>query len=356
LQLGFFKKQAKPLIGVDISASAVKMVELGGGEGQIQIERHAVVPLAREVVQEGTLNKPEAVEAALREAIERLGGSTRDVVIGLPPAAAISRRLILPADRDEDFIEEQAIDEASRMVPFPLDEISLDFQVLGPTAKNPNENDVLIVVTRRDRIDERLAVAEAVGLHPVIMDVDHYALLRACTGQIDGLLAAGKRIVAIVDLGAQATQVSFLFDNDLVYQREQAFGGQALTQDAARRFDLSLDEAETAKRKSTLPDPFATELVPAFLDAAALEIGRAMQMFFTSTPHQRIDHILVSGGAACLPGVAEVIHSRTQTPTTLADPFAEMLVSSRINHERLAVDAPLLHVACGLALRRFDPT
>lgn len=356
MQPGFFRKQAKPLIGVDISASAIKMLELGDSGGRMRIERHAVVPLPGDAVQEGRLARPDAVEAALRTTWRRLDGAPRDVALALPAAAVITRRLVLPVNCDEEWIEGWAVEEASRMVSFPVDEISLDFQVLGPTAQNPNENDVLIVVTRRERIDERLAVVAAAGLRAAVVEVEHHALLRACAGQIDSLRESSRPIVALADIGSRITQVSFLSGDDLVYQCEQTFGSRDLTEEVARRFGWSLDAAETAGRRGGLPAEFAGELLPAFLDAAALEIGRALQMFFTATAHQHVDHILVSGGAAALPGLAEAIQGRTQTPTALADPFAGMQVSGRVDPGRFASDAARLHVACGLALRRFDPS
>jgi type IV pilus assembly protein PilM len=334
------------------------MLELAeSGNGVYRVERYAIAPISKEAVLDGNIAKPEAVEDALRAAWRQLDTRTRDIVMSLPAAAAISKKLVLPADSDEDYIEEQATTEASQMVPFPMEDVTLDFQVLGPSARNPKENEILVVVTRKDRVDERVAVAEAAGLKTTIMDVDTFATLRTYDLMSSQLPHEGSgQIVAMVDVGSSVTHVNVLHDNELVYQREHAFGGQILTQEIARRFDLPLEEAEDAKRKGSLPESYESEVLRPFLDSVAMEIGRALQMFFASAPYQHVDHILLAGGCAAIPGIDEVVYARTQTSTLIANPFAKMAVSSHIKARQLAVDAPALYVACGLALRRFDPT
>lgn len=342
---------------MDISASAVKMLELADtGNGALRVERYAIAPMPKEAVLDGNIAKPEVVEEALRSAWRLLDSRTRDVVMSLPAAAAISKKLVLPADLDDDYVEEQATTEASQMVPFPMEEVTLDFQVLGPSARNPKENDVMVVVTRKDRVDERVAVAEAAGLKTVIVDVDTFAAMRAYELMTAQLPNEGHgQVVAIVDVGSNVTHVNILHDNELVYQREHAFGGHILTQEIARRFDLPLEEAEDAKRKGSLPENYESEVLRPFLDSVSMEIGRALQMFFASAPYQHVDHILLAGGCASIPGIDEIVFARTQTSTLICNPFAKMAVSSHIKARQLAADAPALFVACGLAMRRFDP-
>jgi type IV pilus assembly protein PilM len=215
----------------------------------------------------------------------------------------------------------------------------------------------LVVVSRRERLEERVALAEAVGLKVVIVDVDSFATLNAYEQLADQLPDNGRnQTVAIIDIGANATHVSVVHDNQLVYQREHALGGYVLTQEIARRYDLPIDEAEDAKRKGLLPDSYESEVLQPFLDAVALEIGRALQLFFGATAYHSVDHILLAGGCAAIPGLDDIVHSRLQTSTLIANPFARMAVSSQVKARELAADAPALFVACGLALRWFDPT
>jgi type IV pilus assembly protein PilM len=292
----------------------------------------------------------------MRAAWKALDTRTRDVVMALPASSVITKNIMLPGGASEAEIDTQVIAEANQVASFPLGDISLDYQILGPSAKNPNENDALLVLARRERVEERVALAEAVGLKAVIMDVDAFATLTAYEQMAFQLPDNGKgQTIAVIDIGAQTTHVNVLHDNLTVYQREHALGGNALTNEISRRFDLPSEEAEDAKRKGLLPDSYESEVLQPFLDSIAQEIGRALQLFFSATSFQRVDHILLAGGCAAIPGLDDVVHSKIQTSTLIANPFAKMAVSSNVKARQLASEAPALFVACGLALRRFDP-
>ncbi len=352
-----FGQESRPLIGVDVSSSAVKMLELAdSGKGMRRVERYAITPLPKDAVQEGAITKPEVVEAAMREAWKLLDTKTKDVAMALPSSSVITKRIMLPGNATEAEIETQVNAEANQVASFPLGDVSLDYQILGPNAKNPAENDALLVLARRERVEERVALAEAVGLKVVIMDVDAFATLTAYEQMAFQLPDNGKgQITAIVDIGANSTHVNVLNDNQTVYQREHALGGNTLTSEISRRFDLPTEEAEDAKRKGLLPDSYESEVLQPFLDSVAQEIGRALQLFFSATSFQRVDHILLAGGCAAIPGLDDVVHSKMQTSTLIANPFSKMAVSSHVKARQLASEAPSLFVACGLALRRFDP-
>lgn len=334
------------------------MLELAEtGKGNYRVERHAIAQLHKDAVSEGKIAKPEVVVAAMNEAWRALGSRTRDIAMALPASAIISKKILVPSKANENEIEAQITAEAHQMASFPVDEISLDYQILGPSPKSPTDNEALVVISRRERVDERVAIAEAVGLRTVIMDVDNLAALAAYTQLASQLPNGGKKqTVAIIDVGANSTHVNILHSNQPVFQRTHAFGGQILTQEIARHFDVSLEEAEDAKRTGQLPDRYRTEVLPTFLDSAAQEIVRSLQLCYSSTPYQNVDHILLCGGCALLPGLDTTIRSRTQANVIAANPFARMALSSRENPQKLNNDAPLLFVACGLAMRRFNQT
>ena len=357
MQFSLFGQKSRPLIGVDISSSAVKMLELAdGGGGALRVERYAVTPLPKETVVDGSLVKPEAVSDALRETWRVLDTRTKDIVLALPASAVTAKKIILPRDTPEADIEIQAITEANQIVSFPIEDVALDFQILGGSPRNPEDSEVLVVVSRKDRIEERIAAAEAAGLRTAVMDVDTYATLRAFEQIAFQLPEDGHNLtVAMIDIGATTTHVNVLHDNLPVYQREHPFGGQILTQEIARRFDMSTEEAEDAKRKGLLPESYESEVLRPFLDAVSVEIQRALQFFFSSTQFQSVDQILLAGGCSAIPSLDEVVFSKMQTSTVLANPFSKMAVSSHVKARQLAIDAPALFVACGLALRRFDP-
>lgn len=332
------------------------MLELAAaGKGAYRVERYAIAALPKDAIADGKINKPEAVEAAMSQAWRALDSRTKDIAMALPVSAVISKKILVPSQANENEAEAQITSEANQMASFPVDEVSLDYQILGPSAKSPTDNEALVVITRRDRVDERVAIAEAVGLKTAIMDVDNFAALGAYPMMAVQVPGSGKKqTVAIIDMGANFTHINILHSNQPVFQRTHAFGGQILTQDIARRFDVSLEEAEDAKRKGQLPDRYKTEVLPAFLETAAQEIMRSLQMCYAATAYQSVDHILLCGGCALLPGLDAAIRNATQANVIVANPFAQMSLSGKVDAQRLANDAPMMIVACGLALRRFD--
>jgi type IV pilus assembly protein PilM len=345
------------MIGLDVSSSAVKLLELGDmGKGLYRVERYGYAPLPKDAIPDGAIAKPEVVEAALRDAWRKLGTRTREVVMSLPTPAVITKKILIPKNISEAEIETQLAAEANQLVALPIEEVSLDYQVLGQNTRNPEDQDALLVVTRKERVEERVALAESVGLKPSVMDVDIYASIAAYEQMAHQLPDDGQaQTVALIDIGAQTTFVNVLHDNQPVYQREHALGGSTLTGDIARRFDMSTEEAEEAKRRGALPESYEAEVLQPFMEMVVQEINRAVQLFFSATPYHKIDHIILAGGCSAIPGLDDLVHRRLQTNTLVANPFTKMSISPEVKARQLAADAPSLMVACGLALRRFDP-
>lgn len=356
IDLTVFNPKARALVGVDISSSAVKMVELSGSaEGGFQLESYAIEPLPEGAVVEGNISNLESVSEVISRSWRRLGTSTRLVAMALPSAAVITKKIILPANLRESEMEVQVESEANQYIPFALEEVNLDFQVIGPVPDTPDEVEVLIAASRKEGVEDRVACAESAKLKPVVMDMEAYASLAAfelVRQQIHG--ADADKVYALVDVGANAMKVAMVKGDQPVYGREQAFGGNQLTQDMVRAYGMSHDEAENLKRTGPLPDNYEAEILRPFLDNLALEVSRALQFFFTSTQYGEVHGIILMGGGALLPGIAQVVAERTQIETLAANPFGRMTLSQHVRPKQLLADAPSLMVACGLALRRFD--
>ena len=356
LDLSIFNPKARSLIGLDISSSAVKMVELGSdGKSGFRVERYAIEVLPRDAVADGNIVNLEATAEAIRRAWKRLATSTRSVAIALPTSHVITKKIIVAAGLREQELELQVESEANQYIPFALEEVNLDFQIVGPAPSSPDEIEVLIAASRKEKVEDRVAVVESAGLKAVVMDVESYAALAAFDLISKQLPEGGKgQVIALVDIGANVMSLTVLRDGQQLYGREQAFGGNQLTQDVARLFGMTFEEAETEKRRNNLPDNYESEVLQPFVESMALEVSRALQFFFTSTQFNQVSHIVLSGGCAVLPGADEAVASRTQINTVVANPFADMLLSERVKAKNLLQDAPSLVVACGLALRRFD--
>jgi type IV pilus assembly protein PilM len=245
--------------------------------------------------------------------------------------------------------------EANQYIPFALDEVNLDFQKIGPAPSSPDEWELLIAASKKEKVQDRVAVAEQAGLRPVVMDVESYAALSAFELIQQQLPEAGEnQVIALIDVGANVMNLTVLRNMQQVYSREGAFGGSQLTQDIARQYGMSYEEAEASKRSGNLPENYQAELLQPFVENMALEVSRALQFFFTSTQYNQVDHIILAGGCATIPGADEAVAARVQVNTIVANPFGNMTLSDKVRAKSLAIDASSLMVACGLALRRFD--
>ena len=286
-----------------------------------------------------------------------MGTSTRNVAMALPGSAVITKKIIVPAGLRDEELEAQVETEANQYIPFAIDEVNLDYQVLGPAPAVPDELEVLIAASKKERVEDRVAVADSAGLKAVVVDVESFSALAAFELIERQLPEAGKnQVVALIDAGANVMNLTVLRNGQQVYAREQAFGGGQLTQDIARHYGMSIEDAEAAKRAGNLPEGYEVELLNPFMENLALEVSRALQFFFTSTQYNQVDHIVLAGGCAVIPGIDEVVATRTQVNTLIANPFANMVLSDRVRAKSLLADASSLMVACGLALRRFDPS
>lgn len=356
IDLTIFNPNSRPLIGLDISSSSIKVVELSRADkGGVKVERYAIELLPRDAVVDGKIVNIEAITETIGKALRRMGTNAKLVAMALPTAAVITKKIILPANLREQEMEVQVESEANQYIPFALDEVNLDFQVIGPASSGPDEVEVLLAASRKEMVDDRVACALGANLKPWVVDIEAFAA-QAAFELVETQLPAGGRdqCLALVDVGANVMNVTMMRNDQTVYSREQAFGGNQLTQDIMRTYGMSIEEAEAAKRSGSLPDNYEKEILAPFLENLALEVSRALQFFFTSTQYTQIDHIVLSGGCATLPNVSEVVFVHTQVNTIIANPFTDMTIASRIKERALLADAPSLMIACGLALRRFD--
>ncbi|MDH2919009.1 MAG: pilus assembly protein PilM [Sideroxydans sp.] len=357
--LDIFQTKTPPLIGIDIGSSSVKLVELSAlpKNAGFMVERYAIEPLPKDAVSDGNINNLDAVAETLRRALKRLGSRIKNASLALPQGAVIAKKIRLPAGLRDEEMEYQVESEANQYIPFALDEVNLDFQVLGEVADNAEEVEVLLAASRKANVEDRVAAAESAGLKAVVMDVETYAAELAFE-QIRSQLPGGARdmCVALIDIGANVTNINVLRNGLSVYTRDQQVGGNQLTALIQSAFGLSLDEAEAGKKNGGLPDNYESDVLSVFRQNIVMEIARALQFFFTSTQYSQVDYLVLAGGCATLPGLDDAVAAKTQVSTMVANPFALMTLSSRIKPRQMQVDAPSLIIACGLAMRRFDPS
>jgi len=342
-------------MGVDVSTSSVKVVELARNRaGRLVLERCGMEPLERGWITDGNIEKFDEVADAVRRAVRKSGSKTKNAAFSLPASAVITKKIILPGGLSEAELEIQVESEANQYIPFSLDEVSLDFCVVGPSDASPGDVDVLIAASRKEKVQDRVGLAEAAGLKAVVVDIEPYASRMACARLVEHLPSNGKdSIIALFEIGALATSMQVLCNGDVLYERDQAFGGAQLSQMIARQYGFSMDEAELKKRTGDMPEDYVPAVLKPFTVSMGQEMSRALQFFFTSTPHNRVDHILLAGGTAGVQGLTEEITAQTSFACMVANPFEDMDMGSSVRASKLAREAPSYLTATGLALRRF---
>jgi type IV pilus assembly protein PilM len=356
LSLGsLFGRQAEPMLGLDLSSSSVKLVELSKTKaGQYVLDRCAIEPLERGWITDGNIEKFDEVAEAVRRLVKKSGTKAKNVAMALPPSAVITKKISLPGGLSEDELEMQVEAEANQYIPFPLDEVSLDFCVIGPSPNASGDIDVLIAASRREKVQDIQGLAESAGLKPVIVDVESYASRMAAKRLIANLPEQGVgAIVALFEVGALTTSMQVIRDDEVLYERDQAFGGAQLTQLIVRQYGFSLEEAEAKKRSGELPEDYDSSVLKPFIESMVQEIGRALQFFFTSTPYHKVDYIMLAGGAAALPGLTDAMTQQLNFPCSLVNPFEGMEIGSGVRLKKMTREAPSYLTSCGLAMRRF---
>ena len=350
-----FKKKTNPLVGIDISATAIKLLELSKSGGRYHVESYAVEPVPANSVVDKNITDMDAVGEAIGRAVKRSGTKLKTAAAAVAGSSVITKVITMPAELSEIELESQIELEADQYIPFPLEEVAMDFEVIGPSADNPDRVDVLLAASRSENVELRQATLEIGGLEAKLIDVEAFALENTVAMLAnDQLGGAEDQIIAVADIGSTVTTFSVLENLKIIYSREQQFGGAQLTEEIQRRYGLSYEEAGLAKKQGGLPDNYGPEVLEPFKDSIAQQISRAQQFFYSSSSITNIDHLILAGGCSSTEGIAELVESKIGIPTIVANPFANMSLGSKVPAQTLENDAPALMISCGLALRGVD--
>jgi type IV pilus assembly protein PilM len=351
-----FSRKYRQLLGLDITTSSIKLIEISMAGGQYRVESYAAEPTPPNSVNEKSVVDPEAVGEAIRRAVKRSGAGSHEAAIAISGDAAITKVIQMPKGLRDADLEAQVEMQADQYIPFPMDEVAYDFEVLGAAEKDPESVDVLLVASRSDNVEQRRAAVAAAGLEARIVDVEAFALENACRLMTHQMPDGGiDRTIAVVDFGATSTTFSVLRNLKIIYTRDFAFGGHQLTEEIMRTYGLTMEEAGRAKKEGGLPGNYQAEVLDPFIDDMTQQVSRSLQFYLASgSGREQPEKILICGGCANIPGVAEVIQSRVGIAAERGDPLGQMKLSSRARAQAVQRDATALLTACGLALRSFD--
>ncbi|MBB1060196.1 type IV pilus assembly protein PilM [Marilutibacter spongiae] len=352
--MGVITKSQPALVGVDISSTAVKLLQLSRSGNRYRVDHYAVEPLPPNAVVEKNLVEVEAVGEAIKRAVARSGTRARHAAAAVAGSSVITKVIPMQADLDDDDMESAIELEAVNYVPYPIEEVNLDFEVLGPTPGTSETVQVLLAASRAENVEVRASALELGGLIPRVMDVEAFAVENAFALMAEQLSAARDGLVALIDIGATMTTLNVIRKGRSIYHRENVFGGKQLTDEVMRRYSLSYEEAGLAKRQGGLPESYEVEVLEPFKEATAQQVSRLLQFFYAGSEFNRVDQIVLAGGCASIPGIAQMVEEQLGVPTVTANPLANMTLGPRVQAHALAQDAPALMIACGLALRSFD--
>lgn len=350
---GFGKQKQTAVLGLDVSSTSVKLLELSRSGNSYRVESYGVRPVPSNAVVEKNIAEIEAVSEAIEKVVAQARSKTKKTAVAVAGSAVITKIIEMQAGLKDKDLESEIRAQADQYIPYPLDEVSIDFEVLGEAPNNPNLVEVLLAACRSENVDVREECLKEAGLEPYIVDVEAYCMERAFSMIAPQLEGGEDSTVAVVDIGATMTTLSVLHNGQTIYTREQLFGGKQLTEEIQRRYGLSNEEAGLAKKQGGLPDDYESEVLQPFKEAVVQQVSRSLQFFFSSSQYNEVDYIVLAGGVASMDGLSELVQEKLGTPTTVANPFANMSVASKVDSVALSNDAPALMIATGLALRSF---
>jgi type IV pilus assembly protein PilM len=348
-------RKPPPLVGLDLNVSAATLVGLERAGRGHRVNAFASVPMPAGAMADQGIASVELVGQAVAEAVRRAGTRVRHAALAVPGSQVITRRILMPQGLEERDFELQVGLDADQHIPFPLEEVYLDFQVLGPSPKSVGSVDVLLAAARTDVVDQRVAGVEAGGLHASVMDVEAYAL-EGAYGLVAGRLPADLRqgVVALVDIGPEVTTLCVLRNREAVFTREQIFGTNHLTLQVEQRYGIDRDQALEAQRQGTLDADFTTELLAPFRETVASQVGRLLQAYYATGGQAQVAAVLLSGAGANLPDIVAAVEREVGLQTLRTDPVGSLELAPGLPRERLRADSPAFMIALGLALRTFD--
>ncbi len=355
MQLPFLSK-SRPIVGLDIGSSAVKAVELNVSSKGFEVVNLGMAPLPPEAIVQGAFLNSAAIVESIRDAMSNARIKHKNVAAAVAGHSVIVKKISLPTMTPEE-LEESIKWEAEQYIPFDVNEVNLDFQILdGGEAEG--QMDVLLVAAKKDLIDDYVQVISEAGLVPSVMDVAAFAMENAFEANYE---TGDDEVVALVNIGAQVVNISILCNGSPAFTRDISTGGNQYTGEIQKTLSIGFDEAERIKLGGKSSEA-SQDVVPqeveqamrAITDTVLGEITRSLDFFSATSAESRIGKIILTGGSSQIPGLADAFKERANVPVEHLNPFERALPNKRFDADYLESMAPFMSVGVGLALRRMD--
>ncbi|MDP4537284.1 pilus assembly protein PilM [Alkalimonas collagenimarina] len=350
-----FQKQSPMMVGIDIGSHSVKAVLLSQQQDHYQLEAFAIEPMVKGAMSDREIQDIEAVGNVLNKIRKKIPRTIKYAAAAVSGSTVISKVIFMDVSLTDAELESQIEVEADSLIPYPLNEVSMDFEKLDINESDPSKVNVLLSAARTESVEARVAALDHGHFATKVIDVESYALSRAanlCMAQLPE--DAADKIVAMVDIGATMTLLSIIEKGRTLYTRDQVFGGEQYTRSILSYYNKNYDEAEQAKVSGDLPPNYTFEVLAPFQTMLLQQVRRGVQMYLTTSGKESIDYLVISGGTALLEGIDKLLTDELGIHTVIANPFGAMKVANAIDQELLNEQSPQLMVASGLALRSFS--
>lgn len=355
--MSIFSLKPDPVAGIDISSTAVKLLELSRAGKGYKVETYGIEPLPDKTIEDKNITEAgiEIVGDAISRLIKRTSPRSQYVAVAVAGPAVITKIISMDGGMSDNDMKELIESDPTTYFGQELDEIKFDFQVIGPNEKEPERVDILLAAVRTETLEQRESVLELANLKAKVVDIEKYALENALvqTAQNDPEINDNE-IIALVEVGATTTTINVLAEKKIVYTHEEMFGGRQLTEQIQGYYGLSYEEANLAKRNGGLPEDYETAVLQPFKDDMAQQISRMVQFYYAAASYGTLSHVLIAGGCASIPGIIDDVNNKVGGHVSIINPFVGMSIASRVSKKALMNDAPALMIAYGLALRTFD--
>jgi len=343
----------KDLVGIDVGSSSVKLVKLRESRGNYQLINVGILPLAAETIVDNTIMDSSAIVEAISNLVAGMKVKGKRVASSISGHSVIIRKIMLSLMTEEE-LEASIQWEAEQYIPFDLSEVNIDFQILGPDAKDPSQMNVMLVAAKKDYVDDFVSVFSEAGMDPVVMDIDCFATENTFNVNY-GFVE--DEVVALVDMGASAVSVNVLKGDVSLFTRDIQAGGNLIREELQKRLGISSDHAELAKLGSRAIDDVDPEAIDEVMADAVenlvQEVQRSLDFFAATSSDDKIVKIYLTGGVSKSTKVREALERILGISTEVVDPFRNISVNSKeFDPEYLKAVGPMLSVATGLAMRR----
>jgi len=341
----------KSIIGLDIGSSYIKVVQLKDIKAGYELELFDMVPLPPEIIVEGSIIDSFRLIDTLKELFRKSRIKIKDTIIGIAGhSSVIIKRISLP-EMSEEELSESIKFEAEQYVPFSIEDVNLDFQILGPK-EEAGQMDVILVAVKKDTINEYVNAVRESGLNPIIVDVNHFALENMY--EINYEIESNKN-VAIVNIGASTINMNILKGGISVFTRDSAVGSNLHTEALQREFNLTYENAERLKRGEpieNIPREDAFSIMELASEEIIDDINRSFEFYRSTELHEDINEVILSGGCALIKEFPRLFSEKVGIDTKIIEPFKNIKISKKVDLVYMEEIAPIAAVATGLALRR----